>query len=143
MKCNIFRTALIFTTTNLPKFVQGSPTEHIGNVTPHAPTTDFVVENADTHERICIFAEKPTGDVTVCLAPGQIFQFGNIAGGWTGKVRGKTGCDDTEGNCLGGTDLLGSETKVEWTAEPGGKKGEVAINLSLGKSEFCIVVTVD
>jgi hypothetical protein len=124
---------------------------------PSPTTTIFIVENGDTRHTICVWPEYTQYGVTqpipdpeipgselVCLNPGQSLHFGNIPGqggnGFTGAVRGFIGCDDHGKNCPGD---LGTVSKIEWTFEPQGKKGVVAINQSLGKSEFCIVVTVD
>ena len=119
-------------------------------------TTKFIVENGDPSHTICMWAEYRGGSIPdperpgsdrICLTPGQSLQFGNIPGvdgnGFTGTLRGYIGCDGQGHNCHGGTEALGAVSKIEWTFEPQGKKGVVAINQSLGKSEFCIVVTVD
>jgi hypothetical protein len=180
MKYNIFGSALVLATTVLPAFVQGSPTKHIAtrevqlsnrqstggpyyafksnsqDVRPPPTTTNFVVENADPSQRICILAEKGNGFIPdpdngsklVCLAPGQFLQFGNIevganGNGFSGTLRGYVGCDGNGNNCNGDTEALGAVSKVEWTHEPQYKKGNVAINLSLGKSEFCLVIAFD
>jgi hypothetical protein len=119
-------------------------------------TTNFIVENGDPSHTICIWAEYGSGSIPdperpgsdkICLDPGQSLQFGNIpeanGDGFSGTLRGYTGCDGQGHNCHGGTEALGAVSKIEWTFEPQGRKGFVAINQSLGKFEFCIFVTAD
>jgi hypothetical protein len=179
MKYNIFGSALVLVTTVLPAFVQGAPTKNIaardvqilnrqptgrlyyafksnGQDARPETTTNFVVENTDPLQRICIWAENGNGFIRdpesgsekFCLNPGQSLQFGNIAGpnngnGFSGTLRGFVGCDSYGNNCNGGTEALGAVSKVEWTYEPSSRKGWIAINLSLGESEFFLVIAVD
>jgi hypothetical protein len=114
----------------------------------------FVIKNGDPRERICTNIQVGDGRIVPdpykpgalpCLDPGQSLEFGNVTpwslqwknnDKYNAGVRGWVGCDDNGYNCAGD---LGTESIIEFTVEPQGKKQFVAINLSNRKYEFYIV----